>query len=299
MVCSFDNTEQNDQLKREEGMIVLARHSLDIVSICIVLTPNPFPVFVVRSKAKISLSEIKVSGEQQTYSMLAVVHSDGVVRVLSLVCERMKMGGKGSIVVLRGGAVEMEDSSFSELETKEGAVVWGQTSERIEVLNSNFTHCRGAEFGSVVRLTATDCVVVVSNCRFVECWTGVGMKMRSTGRGEGGGSVMIEMRGRKGGGHCAVDLSKSLFMKCVLENTDSSMDEGRFVGGSGFFVFGNGPRQRLDLSGMMVSDCSCPNVKMADGFDGGMIVWRTQPIHTDLRGIVVKNCIIGSVKLAN
>ncbi|KAK2945569.1 hypothetical protein BLNAU_19526 [Blattamonas nauphoetae] len=130
IVCSFDNTEQHEQLKPEEGMIVITRHSLNIVGIYIVLTPNPFPVFVVRSKAQLSLSECKVSGEQQTHSMLAVVHSDGVVRVLSLVCERMKMGGKGSIVLVRGGAMEMEDSTFSELETKEGAVVWGQTSER-------------------------------------------------------------------------------------------------------------------------------------------------------------------------
>ncbi|KAK2945570.1 hypothetical protein BLNAU_19527 [Blattamonas nauphoetae] len=61
------------------------------------------------------------------------------------------------------------------------------------------------------------------------------------------------------------------------------MDEGRCVGGSGFFVLGNGPRQRLDLSGTILSDCSCRNVKMADGFDGGVVVWRTQPIRADRR----------------
>ncbi|KAK2941497.1 hypothetical protein BLNAU_23594 [Blattamonas nauphoetae] len=299
LVCSISDT--SDQ---QDGQIVVCGHTLSIRGLELNMKVGFGTVFVVGKEGRVGLWECSVTGERGLKSGLVRVVAEGEVIMNKVTMTDMSLTGKASIVEMAGGRVWMEGSSFSDVTVAGGGVLCGRVSGGMEVRKTLFTGCRGERFGSVVRVRAAGSSVVLSECTFRDCWSGVnfGEVEWSVWR-VGGGSVFVWMERKKGGKLESVDLSGSEFTNCILENTNTttvSTARGRdCVGGSGFLIVG-GRGHRVDLSDVSVSDCVCRNVEVGDkrGFSGGVVGWTEKAVQTDRRGMKVRGSEVGMVQIA-
>ncbi|KAK2954113.1 hypothetical protein BLNAU_10930 [Blattamonas nauphoetae] len=300
IVCSI-----SDGSDRTEGQIIICGHTLSVRGLELNMKVDFGKVFVLQHEGQLGLSECSVSGERGLKSGLVRVGSEGELTLNEVATTDLSLTEKASIVEMAGGRVWMEGSSFSEVTVVGGGVLCGGVSGGMEVRKTSFTGCRGERFGSVVRVRAAGSSVVLSECTFRDCWSGVNFgEVESSVWRVGGGSVFVWMERKKGGRLESVDLSGSEFTNCILENTNTttvSTGRGRdCVGGSGFVIVG-GRGHRVDLSDVSVSDCVCRNVDVGDkrGFSGGVVGWTEKGVQTDRRGMKVRGSEVGMVGMRN
>ncbi|KAK2956793.1 hypothetical protein BLNAU_8246 [Blattamonas nauphoetae] len=298
MMCSI-----SDGSDKTEGQIVVCGHTLSIGGVEIQMKAGNGTVLVVRREGRVGLSNCVVSGERGQKTGLIRVVTEGEATMSEMTARDVWMGGKASMVEMAGGRVWMEVNAFSDVSVVGGAVLCGRVSGGMEVRKTSFSGCRGERFGSVVRVRAAGSSIVLSECTFRDCWSGVHFgEIETTMKKVGGGCVFVWMERKKGRKLESVDLSGTEFTNCILENTNPNMEStvsGReCVGGSGFLIVG-GRGHRVDLSGMSVSDCVCRNVELLGkgGFSGGVVGWVEKPVQTDRRRMNVRGSEVGMVEI--
>ncbi|KAK2948297.1 hypothetical protein BLNAU_16746 [Blattamonas nauphoetae] len=260
-------------------------------------------IFSVEAQSTLTLTACSIASSREITQTLAKVSHDGSLLADGLEVSQVRFGGKGSVFVVGSkGRVEMEGGEVSSMSLEGGAVVWGSTESGIEVTRTKFVGCTGRQFGSLIRVSVFGCRVSVVKCVFADCRTVVGMEeMRGGEERVGGGCVVITLGKRsKSTRHSppsSADLSSTQFSNCVLTCPDSHSSS--FVGGSAFAIVSMEKNGRIVFVETEVRNYTCGEGLKREGTDGGVLMWETNRLHTDHRGMRVLGCGVSQIELGS
>ncbi|KAK2954378.1 hypothetical protein BLNAU_10710 [Blattamonas nauphoetae] len=262
-------------------------------------------VFSLLASSSLTLSSCSLSSSSPIAVSLVSVSDTSSFSADSMTVSDVSFVGKAGLVkFVDASRITLTSCSFLSISLEGGALMWGTTRGALKVTNTDFSDCKGEEFGSVIRVQIVGITGAITNSRFTSCSAGVRMGEKNEGDVVGGGCVVVEMMKRTSSTRrlpsSCVDLSLSSFSDCTLTNTDPSSSPSSlssFVGGGGFLIFGNENTDSAILQKVTLSRCWCKGFCEMDGFDGGVVVGRRHALFADRRDSSVRECRMGSIEL--
>ncbi|KAK2945531.1 hypothetical protein BLNAU_19555 [Blattamonas nauphoetae] len=311
VLCSVSDEEKKPgtpSSSARHAMITLGGQSLSFSDILFSSFSAPRTmgfVFSLLGSSQLTLSSCSLSSSSPITVSLVSVSGSSSFSADSLSMNEVSFVGKAGLVKFGDASIiALTSCSFISISLEGGALMWGTTRGGMKVTNTEFTHCTGKEFGSVIRTKIVGISASITNCNFTSCSTHVRVGETSERSVIGGGCVVVELMKRTSSTRrlpsSCIDLSLSSFSDCTLTNTDTSQSSpsfSLFVGGSGFLIFGNEKNDCVILRKVTLYRCLCRGFEKMNGFDGGVVVGRGHALFTDRRGSSIRECKMGSIQL--
>ncbi|KAK2955153.1 hypothetical protein BLNAU_9882 [Blattamonas nauphoetae] len=274
--CTLTDSDQSvgQRKNMELGMVSVRKNTLSFVDLTFILTSSSErigSVLKVGEGGVVWMERCEVSSSERINHRFVTVSEDGEMKGEGLKISSIHFGGKGSVVCLREeGRLTLSSCSFDGVSFASGGVVVGKTGGKIVINQTEFTRCSGRSLGSVIGVMTVGGEVIVSQCRFAECWTTVDLDEQ--GRvALGGGCVLIEMKEqRRSLSSCRVDLRESCFEGCSLTLKGKGHEDTKVIGGSGFMIVGRRVKGVVLLDGVQLSSCRCVGDARNVVFSGGL-----------------------------